>query len=231
MAIFSFYKSFRDSEYYICARCKRDKKTPGKLSKENKMVLSNVPDALKDLTQVMKIQTKPNGGQQAYKGRCSKSYYWLIYSIMPRNSEDIPVIAFKINGKDNKSQKLKDRWKNAENTLARLTGTDENGGPNNFLYKDVTIDCDLLEKLSVDGYLSEAKSVEFDSNELEFDSDCNDFPDPRPKNSDYNVYSKYTETGRFLPGNLISNKENVVMNNEIFSPQSHGLTLGSERLN
>lgn len=43
------------------------------------MVLSNVPDALKDLTQVMKIQTKPNGGQQAYKGRCSKSFYWLIY--------------------------------------------------------------------------------------------------------------------------------------------------------
>lgn len=79
MAIFSFYKSFRDSEYYICARCKRDKKTPGKLSKENKMVLSNVPDALKDLTQVMKIQTKPNGDQQAYKGRCSKSFYWLIY--------------------------------------------------------------------------------------------------------------------------------------------------------
>ena len=89
----------------------------------------------------------------------------------------------------------------------------------------------MLEKLSVDGYLSEAKSVEFDSNELEFDSDWNDFPDPSPKNSDYNVYSKDTETGSFLPGNLFSNKEKVVMNNEMFTPQLHGLTLGSERLN
>lgn len=79
MAIFSFYKSVKDSKYYICVRSKRDKKNPGKLSKKNKMVLSNVPDALKDLTQVMQIQTKRNGDRQAYKGRCSKSYYWLIY--------------------------------------------------------------------------------------------------------------------------------------------------------
>lgn len=59
----------------------------------------------------------------------------LLADILPRNSEDIPVKQFKINGKDNKSQKLKDRWKNAENTLARLTGTDENGGPNIFFTK------------------------------------------------------------------------------------------------
>lgn len=39
------------------------KKNPGKLSKKNKMVLSDVPDALKDLTQVMQIQTKRNGDQ------------------------------------------------------------------------------------------------------------------------------------------------------------------------
>ena len=50
---------------------------------------------------------------------------FLLADILPRNSEDIQVIAFKINGKDNKSQKLKDRSKNIESTLARLTGTEE----------------------------------------------------------------------------------------------------------
>ena len=45
-------KSLKDSKYHICVRCKKDKKTPDKFSKENKMVPSKVLDVLKDLTQV-----------------------------------------------------------------------------------------------------------------------------------------------------------------------------------
>ena len=61
---------------------------------------------------------------------------------------------------------------------------------NNFVYKDVTIDCDLLENVPVDGYLSETKYVEFNSDEMEFDSDCNELLDLGPMNSDENVYKE-----------------------------------------
>lgn len=44
-------KSLKDCKYYVCARCRRDKKTLSKFIKENKMVPSKVPDALKDLKQ------------------------------------------------------------------------------------------------------------------------------------------------------------------------------------
>ena len=37
---------------------------------------------------------------------------------------------------------MKIRRKNVEDTLTWLTGTDENGEPNGFLYKDVTTDWD-----------------------------------------------------------------------------------------
>ena len=55
-----------------------------------------------------------------------------------------------------------------------LTGTNENGEPNTILYKDITMDYDLLESLLVNSYLPETKPVEFDSDELDFDSDVND---------------------------------------------------------
>ena len=90
---------------------------------------------------------------------------------------------------------------------------------------------DLLESLPVNGYLPEAKSVGFDSDELDFDSDVNESTDLGPMNSDENVYNEHTEMGSFLPGNLNSNKEKVIINNEVLSPQTHELTLGSDPLN
>ena len=45
-------KSLKNSEYYVCARCKRDKKALSKFSKEGKMIPNKVADALKNLTQV-----------------------------------------------------------------------------------------------------------------------------------------------------------------------------------
>ena len=97
--------------------------------------------------------------------------------ILPRYPKDIPVIVFKFNGKDNKPHELKVRSKNVEAALMWLTGTNENGEPNNILYKDITIDYDWLESLPVNGYLPETKSVKFDSDELDFDSDVNELPD------------------------------------------------------
>ena len=115
--------------------------------------------------------------------------------------------------------------------LMWLTGTNENGEPNNILYKDITIDYDLLESLPVNGYLPETKSVEFDRDELDFDSDVNELPDLGPMNSDENVSNEHTEMRSFLPGNLNSSKKKVIKNNEVLSPQTHELTLGSDPLN
>lgn len=50
-----------------------------------------------------------------------------------------------------------------------------NGKLGNSLYKNVTIYCDLLASFPVDGYW-------LDSDEVEFDSDCNELPDVGPMN-------------------------------------------------
>ena len=50
-------------------------------------------------------------------------------------------------------------------------------------------------------------------------------------NSDENVYNEHTEMGSFLPGNLNSKKEKVRINNDVLSPQTHKLSLGSDPLN
>ena len=50
-------------------------------------------------------------------------------------------------------------------------------------------------------------------------------------NIDENIYKEDTEMGSFPPGNLNSNKEEVVINNKVLSPQKLELILGSEPLN
>ena len=112
------------------------------------MIPSKIPDALKNLTQVeemlisrafpvMQIHTKPNGGQRDYKGHVITlpNDVQKLADILPRHPKDIPVIVFKFNGKDNKPQELKVRRRNVEDVLMWLTGTNENGEPNNILYK------------------------------------------------------------------------------------------------
>jgi hypothetical protein len=61
---------------YVCRRCKSDKKNPRKLSAQNSMIPSSVPDVLQGLTQIeemlvaralpmMRVYVKP-GGQRGY---------------------------------------------------------------------------------------------------------------------------------------------------------------------
>ena len=46
-----------------------------------------------------------------------------------------------------------------------------------------------------------------------------------------NSYNETTELTSFLPRNLNSNKETLIINNEVLSPKTHELTLGCEPLN
>ena len=50
-------------------------------------------------------------------------------------------------------------------------------------------------------------------------------------NSGMNVYSEHTEMGSFLPKNMSTEKEKVIINNEVLNPATHELTLGSEPYN
>lgn len=134
---------------------------------------------------------------------------------------DSSVIVFKFHGMDNKSQELKVRRKYVGDALTWITGTDENGEPKNLLYKGVTKDCDLLESFPVDEYLSETKSVDFDIDGLEFDSDYKGLPGIGPMNSDENFYKEDTGMGSFFLGNLNFKKEKVIINNEVLSQQTH----------
>ena len=103
------------------------------------------------------------------------------------------------------------RKENVSDALTWHTGTDKNGKPSNFLYKDITIDHDLSQRYPVGGYSSE------------FDSDSNELSDLGSINSDENVYSKYTEMRSYLPASSNSNKEKVIINNEVISPKHMNL--------
>ena len=56
-------------------------------------------------------------------------------------------------------------------------------------------------------------------------------PDLGPTNSEENVYNEQTEMGSFLPGNLNTEKERVIINNKVLNPETRELTLGSEPYN
>ena len=68
-----------NDENYKCTRCTRDKGSPKKFSRENRMIPSVVPPELQNLTQceemlisralpIMSVYTKPGGGYFGYKG-------------------------------------------------------------------------------------------------------------------------------------------------------------------
>ena len=238
---------------YKCTRCKRDKKLPSKFGIDNKMIPSKLPCPLKDLTQVeemlisrafpvMQIYTKPRGGQVAYKGHVITlpNDVQKVADVLPRHPSDIPVIIFKFKGRNDNSKELLVRRNKVLNALLWLTGTNENNESNNFLYKDIVIDYNIIERLPENDYLSEANSVYFDEKlsgegseeeENEEQGEEEILPDLGPINSEDKVYDKFTEMGSFLPGNVNCNKEKVTVDNDILNPGAHEITLGSELFN
>lgn len=88
------------------------------------MIPSPIPKELQGLTQfeemhiarafpVMHVYTKPRGGQRAYKGHVVTLPLDVhqFADILPRCPEDLPVIIFTINGKDNNSSDFVERCK------------------------------------------------------------------------------------------------------------------------
>ena len=158
------------------------------------MIPSEVPLELQGLTQVeemliarafpvIQVYTKPNGGQKAYKGHVLTLPHDVqsIANVLPRYPSDIPVIVFKLDGKESKSKELRVRRKKVIDALFWLTGKNNKGEPNNPRYQDVTIDRTRFDSLPEDDFLKMPMNVEFESSENEnSDEDEEIIPDLGP---------------------------------------------------
>ena len=104
----------------------------------------------------MHVYTKPRGGQKAYKGHVITlpQDVQQLADVLPRCPQELPVIVFTIAGKDNKSPDFLVRRQKVAVALYWLTGTNENGEPNNYLYQNITIDNERLKALPENNTLS-----------------------------------------------------------------------------
>ncbi|XP_066921730.1 uncharacterized protein [Clytia hemisphaerica] len=239
-------KTPNDKSNYECVRCKRDKTRPKKFSIENDMIPSKVPLELQGLTQVeemliarafpiIQVYTKPNGGQKAYKGHVLTLPHDVqhIANVLPRYPSDIPVIVFKIDGKDNRSRDLRVRRQKVLDALVWLTGKNSMGEPNNPRYQNVTIDRSRFDKLPEDDYLQMPMNVDFNQEEVEDDDLDNEgiLPDfgPNSEDSEEKTYDCNTEMGSFIPIKVKTKKEKDIINDSILNPES--VKIGNEPLN
>ena len=231
-----------NSPDYMCLRCKRDNGSPRKFSFENNMVPSKVPAALQGLTQVeemliarafpvIQVYTKPRGGQRAYKGHVITFPQDIqqLANILPRVPEEIPIILFKFSGKNNYSKELIVRRQNVLDALLWLTGVNENGEPNNVVYKNVTIDYTRVQSLPDNDFIvKEIKSTEVD-NVQEDISNC-ELPDLGPEQLE-KVHDENSEIHSFLPTKFNHKTESTILTENIFQNEVHSWTVGSEPLN
>lgn len=209
------------------------------------MIPSPVPKELQGLTQfeemliarafpVMHVYTKPRGEQRAYKGHVITlpQDVQQLADVLPRCPKDLPVIIFTVNGKDNCFRDFVVRRNNVSDALDWLTGVNKDGEPNNFLFKDVKINEQILADLPENGVLLDVTRVECKEEESE-KSDTHIDIDSGPVDFDENekVYYSETEMGSFIPTNIDTKKEKQIIEDKFLKqPQTHNWTIGSEPL-
>ena len=208
------------------------------------MIPFPIPKELQGLTQfeemliarafpVMRVYTKPRGGQRAYKGHVITlpQDVQQLADILPRCPKDLPVIIFTINGKDNSSSDFVVRRKKVEDALNWLTGEKENGEPNNPLYKNVKIDRQTLANLPEHGVLSDVTRVECGDSTIE-NEDVGIDTGPVNFEDDEKVYNSQTEMGSFVPTNVDTKREEEKISEEFLNaPQQYNWNIGDEPLN
>lgn len=204
------------------------------------MIPSPVPKELQGLTQfeemliarafpVMHVYTKPRGGQRAYKGHVITlpQDVQQLADVLPRCPKDLPVIIFTINGKDNSSSDFVVRRKKVEEALNWLTGENENGEPNNSLYKNVRIDKQNLANLPEHGIRSDVTRVE--CGDVAVENDVGIDTGPVNFEDDEKVYNSQTEMSSFVPTNIDNKREEEKINEEFLNaPQPYNWNIGDE---
>ena len=170
----------------------------------------------------MHVYTKPRGGQRAYKGHVLTlpQDVQQLADVLRRCPKDLPVIIFTVKGKDNCSKDFIVRQKKVADALMWLTGVNETGEPNNFLYNDVKISHQNIADLPENGVLIGVTRVECgdqkqnanddDDSEIDIDSGPIDF-DENEK-----VYNSQTEMGSFIPSNTDTKKEKQYHSGSVF---------------
>ena len=117
-----------------------------------------------------------------------------------------------------------------------LTGVNETGEPNNFLYKDVKISHQNIADLPENGVLIGVTRIECgdqnqkfndnDDSEIDIDSGPVDFDENE------NVYNSQTEMGSFIPSNTDTKKEkNIIQETFLNESQVHNWNIGSNPIN
>lgn len=96
-----------------------------------------------------------------------------------------------------------------------LTGVNETGEPNNFLYKDVKINHQNIADLPENGVLIGVTRIECGDQNQKFNDkdDCEIDIDSGPVDFDDNekVYNSQTEMGSFIPSNTDTKKEKNII--------------------
>lgn len=238
----------KNSVNYICSRCVHDKSIPKKFSAENYMIPSPVPKQLQDLTQfeemlitpafpVMHVYTKPRDGQRAYKGHVLTlpQDVQQLADVLPRCPKDLPVIIFTVNGKDNCSTDFVVRRKIVSDALHWLTDMNEDEEPNNPLYRNITIDKQIVASLPENGILKNVTRIECGQHVDETqkpNEDIDTDTGPVKFDDDEKVYNSETEMGSFVPTNIDTKKEQEIIREEFLkTPQIHNWTIENEPLN
>jgi len=114
--------------------------------------------------------------------------------------------------------------------LVWLTGVDENGEANNFLYKDIVIDRKIIKELPIDGFV-DVRSIDFDKNNISEDSLDSELPDMGPKSESENFINENTVLTSFLPQRYRSKKEKDILVEEFLQNKNYELNLSSEPFN
>ncbi|XP_066915540.1 uncharacterized protein [Clytia hemisphaerica] len=150
-----------------------------------------------------------------------------------------------MNGKNNTSKELVVRREKILQALLWLTGKNGQGEPNNFLYSEITLDMEKLERLPENGFvtLPELNEKKNDSESLEEGeknesdeesedvSESEELPDLGPINDDIDerVFNENTEMRSYLPSKLKKAKEADLTKSEILNTKTE-IDIGSSPL-
>jgi len=138
--------------------------------------------------------------------------------------------------KKNHSKELKVRRQKVFDALSWLTAIKTNGGPNNFLYKDIKIDMERLTQLPENGFLDfpdrEIESSDKDQENDTSEQNENDIPDLGPvEQNEERVFDENSEMGSFMPSKIETSKESTKIREDIIHPLVNELDIGIEPIN
>jgi len=193
-----------------CTRCKRDKQTPRKFSKENSMIPSPIPFELQGLTQVeemliarafpiMNIYCKSRGGQRAYNGHVitMPADVQVVANTLPNLIEQLPIIRLSSSDGNFKSKDFRVRRQKVLCALEWLVKF-------NPCYQAINIDFSRLEKLPIDEFIDPVRQITLQTDDiLEQQLPVDRGPLQQPEIED--------EMSTFLPVNLNSRKQKDVL--------------------